>query len=323
MAQGDSWADPIIVDNWADFLTNNVASKYVKFANPSRTITGDGSSGNPWVVSTYDEMLTKTGATYIYQVKLIDREAKKYKYGDVYCIYDDSLTTIDFNNEPTMPEGGYTSDLKIEANVDFNGWTLKNITMNRCTFRMTKRNKNARISNLLVYGYFSGSAFYLDAGCEHFIVSMHVNNDSGNTQTAIYTPTNELYGWTSGSLSLRCTGKVAVGIAIFINTTVNLNVNSSQFTMQSTYFKNALVTGDVVITDTSVFSIGHTINNSIFDFNHTGTETITVYSSVNSVSVYNSDKFSVTPKTNLIGVDTATLKSASDLADVGFPIGVD
>lgn len=126
MAAGDSWADPIVVDNWDDFVAYNADSaynnKYMKFANPSRTITGDGSQENPFVVSTYDELLEKTGASHAYQCELVNAETQLYMYNDIFCQYDSSLTTIDFNNTE-FP----STALSIRLNIDFNGWTLANI----------------------------------------------------------------------------------------------------------------------------------------------------------------------------------------------------
>lgn len=126
MAAGDSWADPIIVDNWADFVAYNADSaynnKYMKFANPSREITGSGTQTDPFVVSTYDELFAKTGASHAYQCELVNAETRLYMYNDIFCQYDSSLTTIDFNNTE-FP----STALSIRLNIDFNGWTLANI----------------------------------------------------------------------------------------------------------------------------------------------------------------------------------------------------
>lgn len=126
MAAGDSWADPIIVDNWADFVTYNADStynnKYMKFANPDREITGSGIQTDPYIVSTYDELFAKTGVSHAYQCELINAETQLYMYNDIFCQYDSSLTTIDFN-DTEFP----STTLSIRLNIDFNGWTLANI----------------------------------------------------------------------------------------------------------------------------------------------------------------------------------------------------
>ena len=126
MATGDSWADPIIVDNWEDFVAYNADSaynnKYMKFANTSREIVGSGTQTDPFVVSTYDELFAKTGASHAYQCELVNAETHLYMYDDIFCQYDSSLTTIDFNNTE-FP----STALSIRLNIDFNGWTLANI----------------------------------------------------------------------------------------------------------------------------------------------------------------------------------------------------
>lgn len=126
MAAGDSWAEPIVVDNWPDFVAYNADSaynnKYMKFANPSREITGSGTQTDPFIVSTYDELFAKTGATHAYQCELVNTEKQLYMYNDIFCRYDSSLTTIDFNNIE-FP----STALSIRLNIDFNGWTLANI----------------------------------------------------------------------------------------------------------------------------------------------------------------------------------------------------
>lgn len=126
MAQGDSWIDPIIVDNWDDFVAYNDQTaynrKYMKFANPSREIVGSGTQTDPFVVSTYDELFAKTGASHAYQCELVNAEKRLYMYNDIFCQYDSSLTTIDLNNTE-FP----STALSIRLNIDFNGWTLANI----------------------------------------------------------------------------------------------------------------------------------------------------------------------------------------------------
>ncbi|MDO4863472.1 MAG: hypothetical protein Q4A05_04805 [Ruminococcus sp.] len=126
MAAGDSWAEPIVVDNWDDFVAYNADSaynnKYMKFANPSREITGSGIQTDPFIVSTYDELFAKTGASHAYQCELVNAETQLYMYNDIFCQYDSSLTTIDFNNTE-FP----STALSIRLNIDFNGWTLANI----------------------------------------------------------------------------------------------------------------------------------------------------------------------------------------------------
>lgn len=117
-----------VVSTWDEFLQHNTSGDTVKFANPHEVngeivLSGTGTQADPYIVSTYEEMLFATGATYIWQVKLIDREQKLYRYEDIYCRYDDSLSTIDFN---VIQPNGYTSSFDFNPTMNFNGWTLKN-----------------------------------------------------------------------------------------------------------------------------------------------------------------------------------------------------
>ena len=153
MAQGDSWADPIIVDNWADFVTYNADSaynnKYMKFANPSREITGSGIQTDPFIVSTYDELFAKTGASHAYQCELVNAEKHLYMYNDIFCLYDSSLTTIDFN-DIEFP----STALSIRLNIDFNGWTIANIERSVTSYPIASFNvTNLMIKNLLLKNF--------------------------------------------------------------------------------------------------------------------------------------------------------------------------
>lgn len=340
---GTSWSDPYIVDNWADFLTvMSSSSNYVKFANPDREITGDGSSSNPFVVSTYEEMLLKTGATYIYQVKLIDRETKKYKYNDVYCIYDDSLTTIDFNE---INPSGYTSQLQINSYVDFNGWTLKNIVTyysSGDSVRFESLCKNAIISNM----YSSGAsqsyrAIHVTDTLENSVIDIYV--DANGSQWSAFgggTAQTGRGNYNGCAINLKGRGKrvnlsSASGYGIFNNCHINLDVNSEHFWIgtialsgseSGANINNVLFTGDVHTTDSSEIGLGRYISNSIYDFNYTGNGTIKIERSdiVRSISFYNSEKMTVTGNLgSMTPATTAQLKQAQWLYNQGFPIGVD
>lgn len=131
-----------VVSSWDEFLQYNIYENNIKFANPHEVdgqiiLEGSGSQSNPYIVSSYEEMLFATGASDIWKVKLVDRDRKLYQYryivdyaqpdepiyADVFCIYDDSLSTIDFND---IQPNGYTSSFNFSPTMNFNGWTLKN-----------------------------------------------------------------------------------------------------------------------------------------------------------------------------------------------------
>lgn len=324
---GTSWSDPYIVDNWADFLTvKGSSTNYIKFANPDREITGDGSSSNPFVVSTYEEMLLKTGATYIHQVKLIDREAKKYKYGDVYCIYDDGITTIDFND--IYPEGT-TDDLAIQAHIDYNGWTLRNLVLGY-RFIHNYRLDNIRMINTIIRNSSSVSSGLIlsEGGIKNSIFDIYVDetySSSGNY--LFYLGNTESTGINNCSINLRSSWSVYLGYGSIVNSKISLDVHGERFqigerNVSSIKLNTCLLTGTVEATVLEP-TLGWYIKNTIYDVEFIGEPPSDNADSVYT-SFYNSDKISDTSLlTNLIPATTEQLKDAQWLYDHGLPIGVD
>lgn len=147
MARGDSWDDPIIIGEnaetpaevWADFLSkawSGTAGQCMRFKDIHTTISGTGKATDPYQVSTYHEMLTATGASHIWQCKLIDYDEESptairtYIYDDgetiKYCVFDPTPTTIDFND---IYEG-YINPIETNCKIDANGWTWLNLRVN-------------------------------------------------------------------------------------------------------------------------------------------------------------------------------------------------
>ena len=146
-----SQANPYVIDNsdglaWSNFtaLNNNSdnKAKYLRFAdvhvdeNGNFDISGTGTSADPYIVSTYREMLNCTGASNIHQCKMIAKDdttreiTYRYDYEDPethavtskYCRYNPVPTTIDWND---ISEGS-RSTIYVIMHCDFNGWTLLN-----------------------------------------------------------------------------------------------------------------------------------------------------------------------------------------------------
>lgn len=146
-----SQANPYVIDNsdgqaWSDFNTLNNNSdnngKYLRFAdvhvdeNGDFDIDGTGTSADPFIVSTYREMLHCTGAPNIHQCKMIAKDSTTremtYRYdsenpethvvSSTYCRYNPVPTTIDWNS---ISEGS-RSTIYVSMHCDFNGWTLLN-----------------------------------------------------------------------------------------------------------------------------------------------------------------------------------------------------
>lgn len=148
-----SQANPYVIDNsdgqaWSNFntLNNNYTGKYITFAdvhvdgNGNYDISGTGTSTDPYIVSTYREMLNCTGASNIHQCKMIAKDdttrEMTYRYDSenpetheiesVYCRYNPALSTIDFNDLFVETIGG----ILVNNYVYFNGWTMLNFSVN-------------------------------------------------------------------------------------------------------------------------------------------------------------------------------------------------
>lgn len=148
-----SQATPYVIDNsdgqaWSDFntLNSNYTGKYITFAdvhvdgNGNYDISGTGTSTDPFIVSTYREMLHCTGASNIHQCKMIAKDdttrEMTYRYDSenpetheiesVYCRYNPVLSTIDFNDLFVETIGG----ISVNNYVYFNGWTMLNFSVN-------------------------------------------------------------------------------------------------------------------------------------------------------------------------------------------------
>lgn len=160
MARGDSWDDPIIIGEnattpaevWADFMSkkwSGTAGQCMRFKdihldeNGEFDISGSGTYSDPYIVSTYNEMLHATGAAYSYQCKLVQdedhqqqeispTEPRLYVYineltgATTYCSFNPTPTTINFNDiyeESINP-------IETNCKIDVNGWTWLNLRVN-------------------------------------------------------------------------------------------------------------------------------------------------------------------------------------------------
>lgn len=343
-----------VVSNWTDFLTYNVAGNNIKFANPHEVngeivLTGDGTQDNPYIVSTYEEMLSATGASDIWKVKLIDRTNRKYRYNDgeqdIYCLYDDSLSTIDFNNEETMPPEGYDTELTISADVNGNGWTWKNIVLNNkaISFEGTEATSRIILSNLYAKTQSSTTnVLKVSNGINDSILDIFVESSANGAQVF-------RGGLSTGvdcnrvAINLKSRGeKISLSgtnsnyYIRLKNSRLNLDVDAIGFyignlSSSSSYgasLENTLVTGDIKTSGSDDIPLGRAITSCIFDVTYTGNGKLVVSSNstVKTTSFYNSDKVegeTGLAVTNLYGAQTSDLKRASYLYNLGFPIGVD
>lgn len=331
-----------VVSTWDEFLQHNTSGDTVKFGNPHEVngaivLEGDGSQSNPYVVSTYEEMLFATGATYIWEVKLIDREGKLYRYNDIYCRYDDTLTTIDFNQ--IQPEG-YDENLVINAAVNGNGWTWKNMVFNDkyLSYNNASPLSNIRIINLYTSrfsDYYSVIRIVGTGGITNSILDIHANSSSNNRPPIIYT-SSELAKCEKSVVQLTLRGNsFSLSTDYYThlrNCVLILDVDTSKFWIGSNYspyygaaLTNVLIKGSIkTSSDDDVIKLGYAIKSCIYDIDYTGNGKLAVESTaVKSVSFYNSDK--VSDETglavaNMTGATTEELKSAQFLFEHGLPI---
>ena len=102
---------------------------------------------------------------------------------------------------------------------------------------------------------------------------------------------------------------------------VDLEAVSSYTRLGKLVINNTLLTGKIAETGSTTDSFMEKAKDSIIDLEFD--RSMTFYDGVSN-SIYNNEKITnQSTTTGLTGLTTAQLKSASDIADTGFPIGVD
>ena len=139
-----------IVHSWSELMSYENASYegtdyIIKFANFNLDGVGNfigeggGTELNPYKCYTYDEMLAALGASTIDEIKLADEEEHLYIYNNTYAKHISKQSTIDFKNEQSL------QTITFYNNVDFNGWTIANLTFE--TNAQWEINNNCKVSN--------------------------------------------------------------------------------------------------------------------------------------------------------------------------------
>ena len=376
MAQGDSWADPIIIGTptmtaaeiWADFLSKNDNSsyrgKYMRFtdihldANNNLDISGTGTRTDPYIVSTYHEMWSVTGATYIYECHLVEEDIndptadRHYIYNDIrndrviYCTFKPIPSLIDFNSI----YDSYRSTLYIYVKIDPNGWTWLNLKLTCsdssgmiCTGSSSYG--NGVLKHLILLNCIAkiGTARSLCAAkFEDSILQMRCDEAEGSSALGfIYNRDNSTVDYVrcSVSFSIYATGRRLYGgyanSPKFYDSKINLDievddtVNTSAANQLGMY--RSVVTGSVRCRNVTSRSSGYPLFNiaysSIYDVKDedlgTPSRAYPMISDVQS-SVYNKEKnTNWTDKIGFVGVTSEELLSPTTLQSKGLPIGVD
>ena len=356
-----------VVSSWDEFLQHNTSGDTVKFANPHEvdgtiTLEGSGSQSNPYIVSSYEELLFATGATDLWQVKLVNRDRKLYQYRyivdyaqpnepiyeDVFCIYDDSLSTIDFN---LIQENGYTSVFNFNPTMNFNGWTLKNAVFHDYGYFKLKSD----VSNAIFKDFFSDNktTYYGCVSCDAQASNIKMSgtfDTDGKAVFSVRSGSNSSYrGLINSSFDFTLLGKSKmftdsgnsytpkmencnVHFELTDNREAAVSLDNSIECYSCLYSGNIKApncthTYDSIVrlmysgSKYSIFNIkaeveaGH--NNPYLNLTGSNTfQTLNIY--VNDGNV----DYNIQSGSNIVGVSEATLKNAQDLYNLGLPIAV-
>ena len=372
MAQGDSWADPIIIGEnattpaevWADFMSkkwSGTAGQCMRFKDVHTTISGTGTASDPYQVSTYNEMLTATGATEVWQCKLIDYDEESptairtyiYDNGETvkYCAFDPTPTTIDFNNIYESLIAGIDTNCKI----DVNGWTwlnlrvacAQNVGILHCAYDYY--NANSYFVNLILLNCQAEAAgdswrCLCTAKVEYSILHINLNFSGAGQLIWFYSDTSSNKHFNKCSCKLKinapdatvCGGAYSGGIS-FDNGVLDLDVTAKTFSnMNNCYFNSvrSVIKGKFKADNMGYYLGG--IGDCIFDISDgEGAELRAPL--IHERCVFNSDKIDITyapsqginrhsdwrGQTGLSPVTSEQLLSPTALQAAGLSIGVD
>jgi hypothetical protein len=344
-----SQANPWIVDNWTDFQTVNVGgnrSKYVQFASPHKdytsgtiTLSGDGSYQNPKVVSSYEELLFATGATAVWQPKLVDDETHDNLYyykaenaeTGIYCLYDSSLSTIDFD---TLYQSGINDTIYLESINDFNGWTLLNMrfvnTSGNVQNDFYSSYQYSTLNKVRILNYQSLSNCPFAVQIDDSIIQGAINSTRSGGLFRSPQEWQRTINCSSIVIDANYSGNGFHFMYYSATLTVNdsrliINVKASDWigddSKSEINLNNSVMQGEWN-TDVYATKLFKSVTNSILDFSSVGATFNKNPDGNCTGSVFNSEKMSLS-KSGLVGVTSAQLLSPTALQAAGLPIGVD
>lgn len=356
MAQGDSWADPIIIGEnaetpaevWADFLSkawSGTAGQCMRFKDIHTTISGTGTVSDPYQVSTYHEMLTATGASYIWQCKLIDYDEESptairtYIYDDgetvKYCAFDPTPTTIDFND--IYEE--YITPIETNCKIDVNGWTWLNLRVN-CSqtgaffAKYDYNNSESYYANLILLNCqmaASGNDIMsmFSARFDKSIIQADVAYDGSGNLYWYYSNTSSNHNFYKCAVKLKINAPNATvyacaysGTMYARDSTLDFDIIAGTIANRAAYFdtENCVFKGNVNSRNMDYFFGAN--HNTIFDISDVGGSNL-IASLAHNNSVFNKNKLGWSDSTGLIGVTSEQLLSPTALQAAGLSIGVD
>ena len=350
-----SQANPYVIDNsdgqaWSNFntLNSNYTGKYITFAdvhvdgNGNYDISGTGTSTDPFIVSTYREMLHCTGASNIHQCKMIAKNdttrEMTYRYDSenpetheiesVYCRYNPVLSTIDFNDLFVETIGG----ILVNNYVYFNGWTMLNfsVSINSHDFFYTSDRNNSQVRELFLL-----NAMTTGDNSSVVLFSVHMVDSAVQMECVAASSTNVYVGrslyagmhWDRSSLHLtihNCGGFSGAmsNQNVFADCVVVLDVKcGSAFggsNVSGFYLRRSVMKGTIQNNSSSgTFVDGG--ENGIYDVESTAA---IGRPRDGKNCIFNSEKVSWTIN-GWVGATSAELLSPSTLRSKGLSIGVD
>lgn len=268
-------------------------------------MTGTGTQTDPFIVSDWWDFLTIDTSSADIHVRWADSDRK----------------TIDFND--IKPEG-FSETIKFPANVDFNGWTLRNL---HSTADKAIEGKNGEIKNLILENFYitSENLFYGTYMLKNCVISGLLQSN-GNNVYLFYG-----VGLERCSLNIRATVRrfsLASGSGFLspkthiINSDVILDIScSDSATICDNTIKNSRISGKIQTTASLVILGNFNSSGNVFSIE---SNCLLKYTG-NGISVFNSDIAAKSDDSNenFVGCTAGQLKNSGYLYSIGFPIGVD
>lgn len=268
-------------------------------------MTGSGTEQDPYIVDNWDDFATATdsGATY---VKWADRDNK----------------VIDFNN--IKPEG-FDSTVYFPANVDFNGWTLKNFS-STSDYAIKYKSSSGIIQNLIFENTYITSQYIFYGTWE-----LKKCQFSGRIQRS-----GSAYPFSACGLNMCAVNFIinATGYVYFLydsgfsspkawaknsDIVLDISTKSTGVTIVKNGLINCRISGKIQMGNTSYIWLGGSSSMS----NVVNIEASVKLRLFGGISVFNSDIATTDSPNVLIACTSEQLKNAEYLHSIGFPIGVD
>lgn len=282
-------------------------------------IPGDGSSGNPYKPTTWEELLSVT-----------DTQGKYIELPEGGGVFDMNL----------YYPNGIPNSINFKGNINGNGWKIKNAFWDKsgaafsCSTTSGDTISNLDFENFYVRGIPSSQYgdinYLLNIGSYNNSVLLNNCRFSGCIEgprpISSKSYSSLLYGGTYATEVWRCSFNLDIygkgAIATSDNWSTEFNecnfkiVHHDDIELQNA-FNNCYVSGDVyslgVVTASGIVS-----STSIFDLNIRN-EIKNIYGTGNN-NIVNISKYNGTVPAGFTGLTTSDLKNAQTIANTGFPI---